>query len=63
MWWLLRVKLPFCHCRFNFLFSEERLNRELKQQYNGPINHLKQGQSLVLVVLVLQIRWSLPEWL
>lgn len=35
------------------------MNRELKQHCNGSINHLKQGQSMqsleVLIVLVLQI--------
>lgn len=32
------------------------VNRELKQHNNGAINHVKCGLSLVLVVLVIQMR-------
>lgn len=36
------------------------VNRELKQHNNGAINHVKCGLSLVLVVLVIQMRTPCP---
>lgn len=57
VWWLLRAKnFNFCRCRYHFLVSGGRLNGELKQHNNGTINHVKCGQSRVLVVLVIQTR-------
>lgn len=37
------------------------VNRELKQHNNGAVNHVKCGLSLVLVVLVIQMRTPPPS--